>query len=146
MLGVKIIGIATVGIGMLSGPQPCRAQATAGNLKFEVASVSPNKDALGGSIVRTPERLTAHNAEFRRLVEMAFQTRLTDLSKVPPALRSERFDIVAKAAGQISGNQYWEMLQNLQKVRFTLEYHRETKDAQLYLLILGKKVVYSAPK
>jgi uncharacterized protein (TIGR03435 family) len=124
---------------MLSAPELCRAQPTARNLKFDVASVKPNRDAVQGSIVRTPNGLTAHNVEFNRLVEMAFQTRLTDLSKIPRALRSKRFDIIAKAAERISGDQYWEMLQRLLEDRFMLEYHRETKDVHLYALILAKK-------
>jgi uncharacterized protein (TIGR03435 family) len=54
---------------------------------------------------------------------------------VPDSLRSERFDIVAKAAGKISGDQYWEMLQTLLEDRFKLMYHRETRDAPVYALV-----------
>ena len=146
MFSVKIIGIAIVGIGMLPAPRFCRAQPTAGTLKFEVASIRRNRDAVQGSIVRTPEGLTAHGAEFNRLVEMAFQTRLTDLSRIPASLRSERFDIVAKAAGRIRGNQYWEMLQRLLEDRFVLQYHRKTKDAQLHGLVLAKRGTVPGPK
>src|ERR1051325_1962712 len=113
MLTSKIIAVATVGLGTLSGPNASHAQPLAGNRKFDVASVRLNKDAAGGSIVRSPEGLTAHNAEFSRLIEMAFQTRLTDLSQVPEPLRSARFDIAAKAGRKISGDEYWEMLRSL---------------------------------
>ena len=81
--------------------------------KFEVASVKPNVAGGGAQMVRTPGRLTATNTEFSNLLEMAFQTRLIDLSRVPESLRSQRFDISAKAAGKISGDQYWEMLQGV---------------------------------
>jgi uncharacterized protein (TIGR03435 family) len=108
-------------------------------LRFEIASVKPNKDNQGGSIVRTPGGLTATNAEFSRLLEMAFQTRLIDLSRVPDSLRSERFDIIAKAAGKISGDQYWQMLQTLFEDRFQLHYHHETRQAQIYALVLANK-------
>jgi uncharacterized protein (TIGR03435 family) len=107
-------------------------------LKFEVASVKPNVSGAGAEMVRTPGGLTAINTEFSNLLEMAFQTRLIDLSRVPYSLRSQRFDIVAKAAGKISGDQYWEMLQNLLEDRFNLAFHREIKDAQVYSLVLAK--------
>jgi hypothetical protein len=100
---IKVIGIATVAIGMLSAPGFCRAQPSAEGLKFEVAAIRPNKDAGQGSLVRTPDGLVARGAEFDRLVEMAFQTGLTDLSKIPPSLRSKRFDIVAEPAGTSTG-------------------------------------------
>jgi uncharacterized protein (TIGR03435 family) len=115
-------------------------------LKFEVASVKPNVSGAGAEMVRTPGGLTATNTEFRNLLEMAFQTRLIDLSRVPDSLRSQRFDIVAKAAGKISGDQYWEMLQTLLEDRFKLAFHRETKDAQVYALILAKKGTRTGPK
>jgi uncharacterized protein (TIGR03435 family) len=111
-----------------------------------VASVKPNKDGRGGSLVRTPGGLTAINAEFSLLVQMAFETRLLDLSQVPDSLRSERFDIVANAAGKISGDEYWEMLKTLLEDRFKLKYHREAKDAQVYFLTLAKKGVDLDPR
>ena len=78
---------------------------------------------------------------------MAFQTRLIDLSRVPDSLRSQRFEIVAKAAGKISGDQYWEMLQTLLEDRFKIAFHRETKDAQVYALGAkrGKKGTSTGP-
>src|SRR5207247_60411 len=38
----------------------------------------------------------------------------------------------------ISIDQYWEMLQTLLAERFKLTFHRETKDAQVYALVLAK--------
>jgi len=107
-------------------------------LKFEVASVKPNPSGDGSRFVRTPGGLTA-TADFNLLLEMAFQTRLIDLSRVPESLRAQRFDIVAKAADKISGDQYWEMLQDVLVDRFKLTFHSETKDTQAYYLVLAKK-------
>lgn len=120
-----------------------RAQAP---LKFEVASVKPNVSGAGAQIVRTPGGLTATNTEFSNLLEMSFQTRLIDLSRVPDSLRSQRFDIAAKSAGNISGDQYWEMLRTLLEDRFKLAFHRETKDAQVYGLVFAKKGANPGPK
>src|SRR5438552_5319491 len=101
------VGILLAGAGLSRS-----AHAQAPPLKFEVASVKPSMSADGAPFVRTPGGLTV-TAGFDLLLEMAFQTRLIDLSKVPDSLRSQRFEIVAKAAGRISGDQYWEMLQTL---------------------------------
>lgn len=130
------------GIALATWSQAAAAQP---RLQFEVASVKPNKDGLGGSLVRSPIGLTATNAGFDRLVEMAFQTRQIDLSRVPYALRSEHFDIVAKAAGKISGDQYWDMLRTLLEARFHLRYHREAKTSPVYALVLGKKAIGLGP-
>lgn len=105
-------------------------------LEFDVASVRPAKGPGSGLITRTPGGLTARSTPLSRLVEMAFQTRSYDLSRVPGSLRSQRFDIVAKAAGKITGDQYWEMLRALLEDRFKLQCHRETKDAKVYALVL----------
>jgi uncharacterized protein (TIGR03435 family) len=103
--------------------------------EFEVATVKVNKDGHSGSLVRTPGGLTATNADFTRLMEMAFQTRLLDLSAVSESLRSERFDIVAKASGRVVGDQYWDMLRLLLEQRFELKHHTQKKSTQLYALM-----------
>lgn len=145
MLSSKIIAVATVSLS-LSGPNTSHAQPLAGNLRFDVASVRLNKDGADGSIVRSPEGLTAHNAEFSRLVEMAFQTRQTDFSHLPEPLRSARFDIVAKTERKISGDEYWVMLRSLLEDRFMLKFHYQAKDMPLYALIVAKKGTSLGPK
>jgi uncharacterized protein (TIGR03435 family) len=84
----------------------CCAQS---RLEFDVASVRVNQDGVGGEIVRTPGGLNATNTPFPLLVQMAFQTRLFDLSAVSASLRSQHFDIAAKALRKISGDQHWQM-------------------------------------
>jgi uncharacterized protein (TIGR03435 family) len=82
------------------------SQPPSGRMEFDVASVKANQDGTGGSIARTPDGLIARNAPFSTLIEMAFQTKLLDVAAVPDSLRSERFDIVAKASKKLSGDQY----------------------------------------
>ncbi len=144
MPGVRLVAIASIAI--LCSFQTGIAQPIPAHRAFDVASIKPSQDARGGSLARTPGGLTARNAPFTTLVELAFQTKLLDLSRVPEPLRSQHFDIVAKAAGKISGNQYWEMLRSLLEDRFQLRYHRETKDGKIYALILAKKGMGLGPK
>ncbi|HWF09180.1 MAG TPA: TIGR03435 family protein [Bryobacteraceae bacterium] len=138
LAGVRLIVIASIGAAL--------GVSQIGRREFDVASVKRSTDEIGGSILRTPGGLTATDTEFSRLLEMAFQTRLLDLSRVPDSLRSQHFDISAKAAGRISGDQYWEMLQKLLEDRFKVKYHRETKDAQLYALLPAKAGAAPGPK
>lgn len=134
-MNVKPLAVATLGciIALLALRSAGWAQT---RLEFEVASLRPSKDPAAGRITRTPGGLVARSIAFSRLIEMAFQTRSLDLSAVPGPLRSERFDITAKASGKISGDQYWAMLQALLEDRFNLKYHREPKDAKVYALVL----------
>ncbi len=144
MVNVRLIVIAS--IAFLCDLQASRAQQSSTRRAFDVASVKPGQDTEGGSIARTPGGLTARNAPFSILVEMAFQTKLLDLSRVPEPLRSEHFDIVAKAAGKIGGDQYWEMLRSLLEDRFQLRYHRETRDGKIYALVVAKTASGLGPK
>jgi uncharacterized protein (TIGR03435 family) len=126
--------LAAIGGFFLVSP-PYWAQIQTHAPEFEVATVKVNKDGHGGSLVRTPGGLTATNAEFSRLVEMAFQTRSLDLSAVPDSLRSERFDIVARASGKVVGDHYWDMLRLLLEQRFELKHHIQKKSTRLYALM-----------
>jgi uncharacterized protein (TIGR03435 family) len=135
MLRLKVAAIASAGFALLCGQSP------AGRRTFEVVSIRQNKDAGGSSLIRTPGGLRATDYPFNSLIEMAYQTRQVDMSRVPDSLRSTRYDIVAKASGRISGDQYWEMLKTLLEDRFKLAYHRETKDAQVYALIVDQKTL-----
>jgi len=136
---MKLIAIGLIGIALY---------AQSGRREFDVASVRPSKEGVGGGggLARTPGGLTATGYEFRNLLEMAYQTRQIEFARVPDSLRSARFDITAKASGRISGDQYWEMLQTLLEDRFKLAYHRETKDAQVYALTLAKRGGDLGPK
>lgn len=142
---LKLRIFAAIG-GLVLVSSPDRAQVHALPREFDVATVKVNRDGRAGSLVRTPGGLTATNAEFSRLIEMAFQTRPVDLSGLPEALRAERFDIVAKASGKIVGDEYWEMLRLLLEKRFELKHHTEEKSSQLYALTPVKPGTALGPK
>lgn len=127
------------------------SRGTAQVPRFDVATVRMNRNGRAGSLVRTPGGLTATNAEFSRLIELAFRTRSVDLSGVPAALRGARFDIAARAAGRITGDQHWDMLRLLLEERFRLKHHTERRSADVYTLTLlrpggqlGPKIMLSA--
>jgi uncharacterized protein (TIGR03435 family) len=145
MMRLKLGILGAIG-ALVIVPSPGRAQVQTLPREFDVATVKVNKDGRAGSLVRTPGGLTATNAEFSRLIEMAFQTHSVDLSALPEALRAERFDIVAKASGKIVGDQYWEMLRLLLEQRFELKHHTEEKSSPLYALTPAKPGTALGPK
>jgi hypothetical protein len=53
-----------------------------------------------------------------------------DVTRVAEPLRSEHFDIVAKASGRVSGERYWEMLRAL------LEERLESKKGPVEFLVI----------
>jgi uncharacterized protein (TIGR03435 family) len=116
-------------------------------LTFEAASIRVSaSDNSGFSVTRKPAGITATNAPFEYLVEVAYQTKLVDWSHVPDSLRLQRYDMVAKAAGKLSGDQYWEMLRALLEDRFNLKFHRETKESQVFALVFAKNGTAPGPK
>jgi uncharacterized protein (TIGR03435 family) len=107
---------------------------------FEVASVKPSAPGTRGrSILRSPGgRFTATNAPLRDLVQNAYGVQDFQISGRPTWFNTERYDIVAKAEGDVSVAQSRLMLQTLLADRFNLALHRETKELPVYVLVVAK--------
>ena len=124
---------------------------------FEVAAVKPNKS--GQNFIRfgmlPGGRFTAENVPLRQLLQFAFQVQPFQVEGVPGWGTSERFDITAKADGDIAPTQPGQvgaiqyMMRSLLADRFGLVYHNETKDMPMYHLVtrpggnLGPKLTKS---
>ena len=107
---------------------------------FEVASVKradPNKRVVdfrtypGG-------RLEMTNLTLKTILQEAYGIKYYQLSGGPAWLDGDRFDIVAKAAGDASRAEMMPMLQTLLADRFQLKVHREPKEGNVYALVIGK--------
>jgi uncharacterized protein (TIGR03435 family) len=106
---------------------------------FEVASIKPNSSASGNSGLRfTPGRLTAENAPLRYLITWAYNVRVFQLSGGPGWVDSAKFDIDAKAEGNVPPDQIRLMLRTLLEERFKLSLRREMKEHPLYSLVAAK--------
>ncbi len=132
-------------IGQQLGPAP--VQAGAGDGTCEVASVRPpahsgsgDQAISGGPGTANPGRLTFTSCSLQTLLMNAYgvlpnrQDRLAG----PAWLRTETFDIVAKAPAGTTPDQGPLMLQNLLIERFKLAVHHETKEAEGYALVAAK--------
>jgi bla regulator protein blaR1 len=124
---------------------------------FEVAAVKPNKSGQG--FIRfgmlPGGRFTADNVPLRELLRFAFQIQPFQIEGAPGWAGSERFDITAKAEGDIPPTQpgtvgpVQYMMRSLLAERFGLVYHNETKEMPIYHLVarpdgnLGPKLTKS---
>jgi uncharacterized protein (TIGR03435 family) len=107
---------------------------------FEVASVkrsqSPrldwNQNVLPGG------RFVASNAPLVNLIQYAYSVPDYRLQQVPSWVRSERFDIAAKAEEEVAAAQIRVMLQTLLEDRFRLVTRREKREMPINNLVLAR--------
>ncbi len=117
----------------------CAALAQSPPAAFEVATVKLNKSgdrAMGGHF--DPERLTLTNQPLRSLIQSAYTVQPDQVLGGPDWIRSERWDIEAKAEGPATTDQKFQMLQPLLEDRFKLKVHRETREMPEYRLVIAK--------
>jgi uncharacterized protein (TIGR03435 family) len=119
-------------------------------LSFDVASVKPSQPGsghrgppkIGAEILDAylevrPGSVTLRGARIGSVIKWAYAVQEHQVSG-PGWLNSDRFDIVAKAAGPAPENQLRLMMQTLLTERFKLSFHRQTKELSAYALTVGK--------
>ena len=115
------LGAATIaGVVIVGGLNPPRLRAQAAPLPaFEVASIKPNKAEDGG-------KFNTIGFTVRMLLQDAYGVQDFQITGGPAWLSSERYNIEAKAAENVSREQVRLMLQSLLADRFQVKLHRET--------------------
>ncbi len=129
--------------GLMSAP-PSRAQEQAKTdapKEFEVASIKPS--APGGRGVRIQMapggRLDVSNVTLKILIQQAYGVKDFQISGGPGWINSDRYDVVAKADGDVGrAEQLRPLIQKLLADRFQLTIHRDTKELPVYALVVGK--------
>lgn len=119
--------------------------AAAQTPSFDVASVkvsrlgkANDKFASAESIDPAPNGLNMTNVSLLSCIQWAYGVKEYQISG-PPWLSVERYEIVAKAAGPVSGEELRHMLQTLLKDRFKLALHREDRELPVYALVVAGK-------
>jgi uncharacterized protein (TIGR03435 family) len=108
---------------------------------FEVASVKPSSpDArMLDFRVQPGGRLDVMNQTLRIIIMQAYNVKGYQLAGGPSWLDTDRFDIEAKAAdGNATRDQVMAMLQTLLAERFGLKVHRDSREGDIYALVVGK--------
>lgn len=125
------------------------ATPVAADYKYEVASIKPSK-LTNTKWSPSPDGLTASGVTLKWLITFAFRVPGDyALSGGPTWLNSERFDVeakmdpdVAEAVNKLSNEDrnvvQQHMVQALLAERFGLVFHRETRDMQVYMLMIAK--------
>jgi uncharacterized protein (TIGR03435 family) len=135
---------ATVFIG---GQPPPAPPWDAPHLEFEVASVKTNKSGPMMSAMRTvPSEFRMTNIPLRLLIFQAYRVSSYQMVGGPSWIDSERFDIVAKAPAGSTPDQTTLMIRGLLADRFKLKVHSETRETQIYALMLARSDGKLGPK
>jgi uncharacterized protein (TIGR03435 family) len=126
---------------------PAQAPDPNATYVYEAASVKPHKSGeQGSSIRRVPGgRLQATNMPLRALITFAYQVQGFQLVDDPAWIRNETFDIVAKMEGDPppvppgqGPDPHMVAMRTLLADRFNLAIHRETREMDIYALILAR--------
>ena len=122
-------------------------QDAAKTLSFEVASVTPCKPGTpespgehAGMVQFTYPggRFRASATTLKYLLEWAYGIQPSQHSGGPAWMGTDRYDVVAKAAGNASDDQMKLMTQALLADRFQLKIHHESRRATVFVISLGK--------
>lgn len=106
---------------------------------FEAASIKPNRSGKNGRLVTTPGRLNFVSATLKECLQFAYD--LSTYQIIGPAmLTSDRYDIVATAAGAASDAELKSMLKTLLQERFQLASHMAKRDLPAYFLITTETI------
>ena len=82
--------------------------------------------------------LTITNLALKYIILKAFDVKYSQVSGGPGWLDTAEFNIVGKAEGNPSQAQMMAMLRTLLAERFQLKVHRETKEGNVYALVVAK--------
>jgi uncharacterized protein (TIGR03435 family) len=134
---------------LLAGAVAIVAPAQEKDASFEVASVKANKsgDSNGNLRMLPGGRVNASNMPVRPIITFAYQVAQYQLLGGPGWLTTDRYDLVAKMEGDAdptfvpgasTPNPMQLALRHLLEERFKLKVHRETREMDIYALVLAK--------
>jgi uncharacterized protein (TIGR03435 family) len=116
------------------------------NPAFEVASIKQNTSGDGGQLIRIMpgNRFNVTNMAPRQLIIMSYQLQQFQVTGGPSWITSDHYDIVAKMAGEqapfVPGqpNPMMLAMRTLLADRFKLKLHKETREMDVYNLVMIK--------
>jgi uncharacterized protein (TIGR03435 family) len=130
----------------LASGAPCQTPPA-----FEVASIRPSDGHLGIDMKTYPNRLSATDVSLSQLIGAAYGVDRWQIAGGPAWIASDRFDIEAKttedldsdpdrvvALGRPAPRKMMLMLQTLLADRFSLKVHPETRQDNVFALVIAK--------
>ena len=116
--------------------------------KFEVVAIKPHKDEgmnmrIGARFL--PDGFTADGWPLDNFLRQAFSLSSDRILNQPEWAKSARYDIQAKVAPEdapklkgMSFDQRWAMMIPILQDRFALKFHHETREMEVYTLVVAK--------
>jgi uncharacterized protein (TIGR03435 family) len=132
--------IRRVSAGLLFWALPVLAQTVASSPTFEVASVRPAPPPSAGRVqsrIRSDAgRVEYSNVTLKDILARAYGVNNRQISG-PGWLDAERYSVLAKVPDGAPSSQIPAMLQGLLLERFQMRVHKETKETDIYALVIG---------
>ncbi len=113
------------------------------DLQFDVASFKPSSgqgQGRGGGIRPAPggQRYVASNCPINVMLQVAYRVKADQIVGGPEWLRTDRFDMEAKAEKPSTADELHVMLVNLLVERLQLKFHQEKRPMAMYALTVDK--------
>lgn len=107
---------------------------------FEVVSIHRNVRGGEARTDMTPGRLTMNNASLRTLIRTGYDIQNFQFAGGPSWLDSDTYDISAITSdhAEVSRDQYRALVRTLLADRFQLKVHWETRQGDVYALVIAK--------
>jgi uncharacterized protein (TIGR03435 family) len=129
-------------IGGILAAIPLQAQtpAVAASPAFEVASITRNLSGSDSASARAQlgGRASITNNSLRIIIRNAYGLQNFQIIGGPDWMNTDRWDIVAKAEGDVPPQQLLLMVRTLLADRFKLVVHTETRESPIYALVIAK--------
>jgi uncharacterized protein (TIGR03435 family) len=108
---------------------------------FAAATIKPSAESVkfesDGNTETSPGTLKMRDVTVNTCIKWAYRVQDSQISG-PGWLRSQRYDIVAKADGPASDERMKEMMRTLLAERFKLGFHRENKELRALVMTVAK--------
>jgi uncharacterized protein (TIGR03435 family) len=135
--------LASACLGPLAHAQPTP--------KFEVATIKPADPSANGQFIRLPSpgRIAITNMTLLQIIRFAYAEGLgtnLEITGGPNWLDKDRFDVEAKAEGPATPPELRQMMRTLLAERFALKSHPDTKEVNVYALVLARSDGKLGPK
>lgn len=129
----------TLVLALLAATAP-GAQVEEPAATFEVASVRRGDSLAGGGTmgVRPGGQFMSRNILLRNLIAEAYDVPVNRVLEGPGWIGEERYDIEARAEGEMTWDRARPMLLALLRERFNLAAHKETRELPVYALVLAR--------
>src|SRR5688572_3023654 len=130
--------------GVLTSATLVSGQTRDPDATFEVVSVKrsapvdPARFDVMSGMQSTGDRWTAQNVTLLLILQMTYNVLPEQIVGAPSWLAQERFDINAKASGEVAGDQIPLMVKHLLSDRFKLKLHTEQRPIAVHALVRAR--------